>query len=254
MNNVLKGTISTTGTMTGNLSAVFGKDGKSAYEVAVKHGFEGTEEAWLWSLRGQKGDKGDTGNPGIYLGSGDMPEDCNVQIDPEGNPLNLDDYVTKEKYYKHLDEFNQIYDAVIVLGSDKADKEKVYTKTETEAAIQGIIVQEVGEDATKVMSQKALTELLHLITDGINAFGEYLGQKADAESVYTKSETYSKAETEAKIKANEDELWQYWNEVSNENFMTLKGFIDDVEAQIGNIDAALDELHNYALSLIGGEA
>lgn len=32
-----------------------GKDGKSAYEIAVEHGFSGTEEEWLESLKGQDG-------------------------------------------------------------------------------------------------------------------------------------------------------------------------------------------------------
>ncbi|GIN71139.1 hypothetical protein J14TS2_16140 [Bacillus sp. J14TS2] len=36
-----------------------GQDGKSAYEVAVENGFEGTEADWLISLEGKKGDKGD---------------------------------------------------------------------------------------------------------------------------------------------------------------------------------------------------
>lgn len=38
--------------------------------------------------------KGDNGNPGVYLGSGDMPSDCNVQIDPEGEVITLLDAVT----------------------------------------------------------------------------------------------------------------------------------------------------------------
>lgn len=33
-----------------------------AYAIAVKHGFEGTEEEWLASLKGEKGDKGDKGD------------------------------------------------------------------------------------------------------------------------------------------------------------------------------------------------
>src|SRR5690554_5557813 len=33
-----------------------GVDGKSAYEVAVENGFEGTEQEWLDSLKGPKGD------------------------------------------------------------------------------------------------------------------------------------------------------------------------------------------------------
>ena len=50
-----------------------GEPGKSAYEIAVEHGFEGDEQAWLESLKGEKGDigpqgpkgeKGDTGPQG----------------------------------------------------------------------------------------------------------------------------------------------------------------------------------------------
>lgn len=41
-----------------------GKDGKSAYQVAVDNGFEGSESEWLASLKGAKGDKGTKGDPG----------------------------------------------------------------------------------------------------------------------------------------------------------------------------------------------
>lgn len=36
--------------------------GHSAYQLAVNAGFEGTEEEWIESLKGDKGDKGDTGD------------------------------------------------------------------------------------------------------------------------------------------------------------------------------------------------
>ena len=42
-----------------------GEDGKSAYEIAVDNGFDGTEQEWLASLKGVKGDKGDKGDPGV---------------------------------------------------------------------------------------------------------------------------------------------------------------------------------------------
>lgn len=41
-----------------------GSDGKSAYELAVEQGYEGTEQEWLASLKGEKGDKGDKGDQG----------------------------------------------------------------------------------------------------------------------------------------------------------------------------------------------
>lgn len=37
--------------------------GKSAYAIAVAHGYTGTESEWLESLRGPKGDPGDKGDP-----------------------------------------------------------------------------------------------------------------------------------------------------------------------------------------------
>lgn len=45
-----------------------GIDGQSAYELAVKNGFEGSEQEWLESLKGEpgkKGDPGEKGDPGL---------------------------------------------------------------------------------------------------------------------------------------------------------------------------------------------
>lgn len=53
-----------------DLSGAQGIQGLSAYQVAVQHGFKGTEDEWLISLKGEKGetgpkgDKGDTGDKG----------------------------------------------------------------------------------------------------------------------------------------------------------------------------------------------
>lgn len=40
------------------LTSITGVEGKSAYQVAQAKGFEGTETAWLASLKGDKGDQG----------------------------------------------------------------------------------------------------------------------------------------------------------------------------------------------------
>lgn len=111
----LIGTLSSGNSLRGGVSTVFGKDG-----VSVTHEWEGTTlkvtsasgtssadlkgakgdrgeaftyedftEEQLASLKGEKGDRGEKGNPGIYLGGGDMPDDCNVQIDPNGEPIDL---------------------------------------------------------------------------------------------------------------------------------------------------------------------
>ena len=41
-----------------------GKDGKSAYQIALDNGFEGTEKEWLLSLTGPQGEQGETGPQG----------------------------------------------------------------------------------------------------------------------------------------------------------------------------------------------
>ena len=41
-----------------------GTDGKSAYQIAVEQGYQGSESDWLFSLKGDKGDKGNTGSKG----------------------------------------------------------------------------------------------------------------------------------------------------------------------------------------------
>lgn len=74
-----------------------GKDGKSAYQIALDKGFIGTEEEWLESLKGEaglqgnKGDKGEPGNSGIYLGE-EEPLDINIKvwIKPDGNANVID--------------------------------------------------------------------------------------------------------------------------------------------------------------------
>ena len=66
--------------------------------------------------KGDKGDKGDigpVGPSGVYVGTGDMPEDCNVQIDIEGEATDLSMYATKEDVKKAIDEASQSLSEVI---------------------------------------------------------------------------------------------------------------------------------------------
>ncbi|MBQ7798936.1 MAG: collagen-like protein, partial [Oscillospiraceae bacterium] len=58
MSNEIKGTVAADAAIRGNVSTVFAKDGASAYEIAVKNGFEGTEAEWIDSLQGPQGDQG----------------------------------------------------------------------------------------------------------------------------------------------------------------------------------------------------
>lgn len=57
--------------------------GKSAYAIAVAHGFQGTEQEWLNSLRGPKGDPGDKGDP--FKFSDFTPEQLNTLKGKKGD-------------------------------------------------------------------------------------------------------------------------------------------------------------------------
>ncbi len=62
-----------------------GEDGKSAYEIAIAHGFDGSEEEWLASLVGSQGPKGDTGATGPQGEAGQdapkfNPSDYNIPL------------------------------------------------------------------------------------------------------------------------------------------------------------------------------
>ncbi len=63
--------------------------------------------------KGEKGDKGDTGNSGVYVGAGDMPHDCNVQIDITGDTIDMDSLATKQ----YVDEEIATFDFIKVVDA-----------------------------------------------------------------------------------------------------------------------------------------
>ena len=66
-----------------DLSGAQGIQGLSAYQVAVQHGFEGTEAEWLISLKGEKGETGPKGDTGSGLNiKGEL--DSESQLPQEG--------------------------------------------------------------------------------------------------------------------------------------------------------------------------
>jgi hypothetical protein len=57
-----------------------GQDGKTAFELAVENGFEGTEQEWLESLKGEPGKDGDPGEKGDPGDQGEIGLTPNIQI------------------------------------------------------------------------------------------------------------------------------------------------------------------------------
>ena len=61
----LRGSLSGVGAIGSSLSIPDAITGKSAYEIALMHGFNGTEEEWLESLQGEQGLQGIQGVQGL---------------------------------------------------------------------------------------------------------------------------------------------------------------------------------------------
>lgn len=67
------------------INGIDGKDGKSAYEIAVEHGFQGSEEEWLESLKGKDGVGGEGGSVDLsnYYNKQQVDEKItNIQLTP----------------------------------------------------------------------------------------------------------------------------------------------------------------------------
>ena len=75
----------------GSINRLYELQGYSAYDVAVLNGFEGTEEEWLSSLKGEKGDPGSA----VYKG------------DPGYTPVKGVDYYTNDDKKEVADEVEE---------------------------------------------------------------------------------------------------------------------------------------------------
>lgn len=68
------------------LPGIDGQDGKSAYEIAKDAGFEGSESAWIASLKGEKGErgeKGESGEAGVSGSDGKSAYEIAKELNPE---------------------------------------------------------------------------------------------------------------------------------------------------------------------------
>lgn len=59
--------------------------------------------------------KGPTGDSGVYVGSGDMPEDCNIQIDPTGEAVEL---ATTEYVNAAIGDIDTALDSIVAIQEE----------------------------------------------------------------------------------------------------------------------------------------
>ena len=100
-----------------------GKDGESAYEIAVDHGFVGTEEEWLASLQGEPGPEGPEGPQGPQGEQGPKGDNAD-ELYPDYMKAEKEAVLARLKTYTSGD-------AVIGFNTDQHIEEgKPYTYTE----------------------------------------------------------------------------------------------------------------------------
>lgn len=122
--------------------------------------------------------------------------------------------------------FCGFFDVDLLLS--KADADKVYTKEETD----------------------------DLLSDKADAL-ELDKVKSDILGLPTFNDVYTKEKTDNAIKAGCEELAEQFGGIIDEiGYFIEEQFYhkSEIDGMIGDIDSALDELHNYAQALIGGEA
>ena len=81
----------------GAIHVVGGEKGKSAYEIAVDNGFEGTEEEWLASLQGKDGQDGVDGKDGT---DGNTPQKGVDYFTPEDKAEMVKDVIAALPVYE----------------------------------------------------------------------------------------------------------------------------------------------------------
>ena len=139
-----------------------GIDGKSAYDIAVEHGFEGNESEWIASLKGETGEQGPQGETGTFDSS------------------ELEDYATKEYVSQEIEKVvgaaPENFDTLKEFADAMADLKVVdteavpgvegehYTQEEIDEAQEGDDAYGKTVEDWKVEPVEAVDEVSHNVT------------------------------------------------------------------------------------------
>lgn len=133
------------------LAAVFfvactndGKDGESAYEIAVRNGFEGTETEWLESLKGETGATGSAGKDGT---DGTDGKDGYTLDDLMANYLENNPGATEDDFYASLGLDVTPSITSVVQSALKSSVGIICTNTRSSSAGAGVIYKLNGNAA-----------------------------------------------------------------------------------------------------------
>lgn len=171
-----------------------GPPGKSAYEVAVDNGFEGTEQEWLASLigpegkegpvgpigdtgekgdKGDQGEKGDTGDSGVYVGTEEPEdEDIVVWVNPNGEAylgcaanISYDDSATKINVTNVQKAIEAIFALVNGSSTDVSNLTAIVNAAKTDISNLNTLV---NNNKTNIGSLTTLVNTLKSAVDGLD--------------------------------------------------------------------------------------
>ena len=147
------------------LAAVFlvactndGKDGESAYEIAVRNGLEGTETEWLESLKGETGAPGSAGKDGT---DGTDGKDGYTLDDLMANYLENNPGATEDDFYASLGLDVTPSITSVVQSALKSSVGIICTNTRSSSAGAGVIYKLNGNTAYIITNY-------HVIYDSYN--------------------------------------------------------------------------------------
>lgn len=188
-----------------------GKDGLSAYEIALQHGFEGTEEEWLASL---KGADGIVGKDGYTPQKGIDYFDGKDGIDGK-TPVKGEDYFTEE------------------------DKEEIVNETTKKAPVKSVN-SKTGDVVLNATDVHALpdTVIIPTIPENVSAFKNDAGYLTEHQSLaeYPKR-TESEKHTADVVSAHNTNT-----ETHNDIRLLIQGLTDRINAIADSDDTTLDQL------------
>ena len=193
-----------------------GENGKSAYEIAVENGFEGTEAEWLESLKGEDGADGSNGHDGTD-GTGITVNDL-YEAYLESHPgATMDEFLDA---YLDVDYTNNIADV-----ANEAIKSGVAITVQSNVATSlgsGVIYKLDGSTAYIITNYHVVydTSTRSIPTDGISVYiynrysepikAEYLGGTSDYDIAVLRADSDVFADEtlvqEAKVDTGEPQL------------------------------------------------
>lgn len=166
--------------------------GKSAYEIAVEYGFEGTEQEWLESLNGNNGTNGSDGKDGINGSDGKSAYEVAIENGFEGTEsewlasLKGEDGSQIDAYSKEESDakYETLHDAEITKMTlsavhDRSLQNNIYIKGDLENEEPGL---ENGYNAL-CLSGNFSEHSTDLIRFGIDSNGNYGYYKRGADTV-----------------------------------------------------------------------